>query len=328
MLIFKTMLRKYGPSIVRSLPKTLIVYCQNKYVYEPRMESLNITGVEDPPLFDTVFFEVRTLCNGRCSFCAASIQNETRTDQSMSFELYDKVISELAEFDFEGRIAYHVNNDPLIFKELQRFVDNARQKLPRAWIQILTNGVALTTKKAEALIAGGINEITIDWYNDDLESALPKKFDIIRNEILPKYYAEDQIQAGHYAEFTSERIFRWNIFRRLQNEVLNSRGGTAPNKQEKSMAPRGFCEYPFTQFNITANGKVSKCCSDLYFSDVMGDVNKNTVLEIWNNDHFRNVREKLIIGDRVSLKNCAGCDFYGSKRLPSIPARIINELTQ
>ena len=39
-------------------------------------------------LFDTVYFEIRTKCNSQCSFCAASIQNETRPDITMDFNLY------------------------------------------------------------------------------------------------------------------------------------------------------------------------------------------------------------------------------------------------
>ena len=49
--------------------------------------------VDNPGLFDAVFFEVVTRCNSKCAFCAASVQNERRPKREMSFELYSRVIS-------------------------------------------------------------------------------------------------------------------------------------------------------------------------------------------------------------------------------------------
>lgn len=309
------------------IPMPIIKYFQHRTIYEPRMRHLKISE-SNAPLFDSVFFEVRTKCNGTCTFCPASVLEDIRDDASMSMGLYKKVIAELKGMQFSGRIAYHVNNDPLIFPQLSEFVAYARQNLPKAWIQILTNGKALTLEVVEKLLRAGINELSINYYNDIFTAELPRVFREIRDSLLPKFYKPEQIKTGHGPDPEDKTIFRFNIFRRKVNRILTNRAGTAPNKEKKSTWPRGFCEYPFTQFNITADGRVSKCCADFYFSDSMGDLNKESILDIWNGKKFNNIRRLLLKGNRDAIEICKKCDFYGSKKIYSHLARFIYILTR
>ncbi len=316
----KTEVRELVIRKINSLPHGLLRFVQNKIVYEPKIRELKKLGEGNPgnvPIFDAIFFEVRTRCNSRCAFCAASIQNETREDVSLPFELYQKAIDELSEMNYSGRIAYHVNNDPLIFRELEKFVDYARTKVPKAWIQILTNGKALTLAKAEALIKVGINEITVNHYNDDFSAPLPKVLQELREAVLLKYFKADEIVARLPKDYKEKKVFLFAVNRRRLNEVLMSRAGTAPNKKEVSEMPRGFCQFPFTQFNVTADGRVNKCCSDLFFSDVMGNIKDQSIREIWFGEKLNKVRKELLQGNRKAFETCEKCDFYGCKNSPN-----------
>jgi len=308
------------------LPNSLVTHLQDKMIYAPRIKHLRIDN-DRFPLFDTVFFEVRTKCNGACSFCAASIQNDTRQDTEMPKNLYAKIINELKSMQFDGRIAYHVNNDPLIFAPLSEFVEYARQNLPSAWIQILTNGKALTENKAVRLLKAGINELTVNDYNDDPTAEPPKRIQNIYDNVLPRFYEKPQIRFGHGPDRETKNIFRFNVFKRSVNAVKSSRAGTSPNKQIKSKSPRGFCEYPFTQFNITTDGRVSKCCADFLFSDPMGNVKEDTLMDIWKGEKFQNVRRLLLGGNRDAIKTCSACDFYGVKKYYSRAAYLLGMIT-
>lgn len=313
---------------IQYFPSSIIKYLQNKTVYEPKIRSLNIDGSQIP-LFDTVFFEVRTRCNGTCPFCTASLKNDKRDDTFMSFNLFKKAIDELKEIDFSGRIAYHVNNDPLIFPQLPKFVKYTRNNLPKAWLQILTNGKALTEEKAEELIIAGINELSINFYNDDFSAELPEPIRNVRERVIPKYYNPEQIISGKKpSSIANKKVFLFNVSRRKANEILTSRGGHAPNKKQKSRSPRGFCQYPFTQFNITTDGTVNKCCADFYFSDPMGNVSNQNIIEIWNGINFGRVRQELLKGKRDGLENCKKCDFYGVKNVDSTIGKLVYYLTK
>ncbi len=309
------------------LPLSLLKYSQNRIIYEPRIKNLGIE-IRQIPLFSAVHFEVRSKCNGTCSFCAASVQNESRPDTSMPKSMYVKVIDELKYLGYTGRIAYHVNNDPLIFPDLPEFVEYARNSFPSNYIDILTNGRALSEKKAANLLEAGINELSINDYNDDLNAETPKNIQRVYDKVLPRFYERHQIRTGHGPDVQGRTIFRFNIYRSKATIVKRSRAGTAPNKQLKSNSIYGFCEYPFWQINIATDGRVSKCCNDLYFSDPMGNVNNDCLMDIWKGKRFEKIRELLLEGNRNDIETCRKCDFYGVRRYYTNAAKILHRITE
>ena len=274
-------------------------------------------------LFNTVYFELRTRCNGSCSFCAASIQNDTREDITMSFELFKKVINELSQINFEGTIAFHNNSEPLLVKDLDKFIQYTREKLDKVWIQILSNGKSLNVINGEKIIEAGINELSLNIYNDDLNAELPNNVQKFENEILRKKFSENEILTGHRLSGekipkSNKKYIKYNVRKRLLNEVLNNRAGSAPNKKTNKPLKQelGFCEFPFEQFIITANGNVSQCCCDFYFSNPMGNIKSQGLQEIWNGDKFTTLRKQLLDSDRKQSKLCEKCDFYGVNHSP------------
>ena len=145
-------------------------------------------------------------------------------------------------------------------------------------------------------------------------------------EVLPRYFKPEQIRSGFGTDGFKEG-FLLNVRRRSVHEVLTTRAGTSPNKTVKSKWPRGFCEYPFTQLNITTDGLVSKCCADLYFSDVMGNVWEDSLADIWHRRPFTEVRRSLYRGDRTSIETCNKCDFYGTQMFYTRAAALLWSLT-
>lgn len=280
-------------------------------IHRPRRRQLGI-GDGPVPLFRTVFFELRTRCNSHCTFCAAAVKSETRPDVTMPFGTYARVIDELAAMGYEGQIAYHVNNEPLMVPDLDRFVAHARALLPRAWIRIYTNGLALSRAKGEALLRAGIDEMTVNWYGIDPRAPLPPHLVAFRDEVLPRFHPAARVRPGTGPERPGDRsIFRFNIHRRLVDEVLDSRAGSAPNKRARPEDATGFCEHPFTQLNITVDGRVGRCCADFFFADVMGNVTRQGLLEIWGGEPLERARRQLLRGDRSGSALCRRCDFRG-----------------
>ena len=235
----------------------------------------------------------------------------------MDMGLFEKVIGELAELNYDGRVAFHVNNEPLIVPNLEQYISAARAQLPHAWIQILTNGRSLSISRAASLLSVGVNEISINHYNDEdyLSGRVPEKFDEIRDQVIRQYYPHDAIIGGHGPPANKkDLIFRYNVFLRRETEVMSNRAGTAPNNPGLTgHNVLGFCEYPFTQLNITADGTVSQCCADLYFRNAMGNVRDMTVLDIWYGSAFRKARRALLANDRNGNFLCKSCDFLGVK---------------
>lgn len=63
-----------------------------------------------------------------------------------------------------------------------------------------------------------------------------------------------------------------------------------------------FCILPWTHLHIPADGKLKACCRASYKLPI-GDLNKNKISEIWNNEKFKKIRKNMMEG-----LECAECE--------------------
>ena len=75
--------------------------------------------------------------------------------------------------------------------------------------------------------------------------------------------------------------------------------------------------------SILWDGRVVPCCIDFVGEYLLGDVRKESLLEIWNGDKLVELRKK-IIGRRYKEVNlCKGCDVLFKPKILGIPVRSI-----
>lgn len=245
---------------------------------------------EENHLFHHVEIETVNRCNGGCSFCPVSVKNEKREYAKMNNELFEKIINQLAEINYSGRIALFSNNEPLLDERILDFHKYARESLPNARMHLYTNGTLLTKEIFLELIKY-LDELIIDNYNQNL--------DLIPASKMIKAYAEDNPEIKQ----------KVTIVLRKPNEILTSRGGDAPNRTEVNIEKGISCVHPFQQLIIRPDGKVSLCCNDPLGKSTMGDVNEETLLDIWYGEKFSNVRKKILNG-RENYEHCRRCDVF------------------
>jgi radical SAM protein with 4Fe4S-binding SPASM domain len=84
------------------------------------------------------------------------------------------------------------------------------------------------------------------------------------------------------------------------------------NKLDKvGLTARHFCIDPWTSLVVNWNGTISLCCVD-YSKYVMGDTNKESIINIWNNKNYKNIRNYLLneqIEEYVDIP-CRNCIRY------------------
>lgn len=79
------------------------------------------------------------------------------------------------------------------------------------------------------------------------------------------------------------------------------------NKQSKT-----FCMHPFTGLATREDGAVKVCCR----SAPIGNIQDNTLEEIWNNDIIKDVRKKVLCGERADVcKPCFDLEDQGVESL-------------
>jgi hypothetical protein len=208
----------------------------------------------------------------------------------MTEELFYKIIGELEDMDYRGKIALFSNNEPFLDERIIDFQKYARAHLPRARFHLFTNGTLLTLDKFVEIIPH-LDRLIIDNYNQNLE-LIPNSKKIV-----------------DYCEGHEELKNKVTVVLRKIDEVLNTRGGDAPNARKVSY-PDAKCVLPFQQMIVRPDGKVSLCCNDPLGRNTLADLNEETLLEAWNNPRFRMVRKCLDEGGRKNWKHCEFCDTF------------------
>ena len=242
-------------------------------------------------LFCQVEIETINRCNGHCDFCPVNARDEKRPLKRMSDELFVSIVMQLEEIGYDGKLSLFSNNEPLLDKGIVWKYKYAKEHVPDAKLQLFTNGTLMTLDLFKEL-AKYADEIVIDNYMEDLSLLDPVR------------------KVSEYCECHPELKNKVTIALRNPHEILSSRGGDAPNRENVISFENDRCNLPFEEMIIRPDGKLSLCCCDPYGRTTLGDLTKQTLLEAWFGEKYRKVREALFKG-RSNYEHCKNCDHFG-----------------
>ena len=90
-------------------------------------------------------------------------------------------------------------------------------------------------------------------------------------------------------------------------EVVADQNGLTETEADAVLKP---CPKILSEMFFFTDGRAVLCCWDVEGRVVIGDVNLNTVLDIWNGPVAGNYRELLSRGERKKIWLCSRCDAY------------------
>ena len=73
------------------------------------------------------------------------------------------------------------------------------------------------------------------------------------------------------------------------------------------------CISPFSTLEILYDGTVPLCGCDYTSAVILGDVNKHSLKEIWNNAKFKQIRDLHSSGNRNQIPPCVGCKIWDTE---------------
>jgi radical SAM protein with 4Fe4S-binding SPASM domain len=76
-------------------------------------------------------------------------------------------------------------------------------------------------------------------------------------------------------------------------------------KKKNEMSKETLCVVPFLHLNFEPNGKVVPCCLTSHHNYFAGDLNKQSIEEIWNSDNMKELRVQFL--NKEEPKICATC---------------------
>lgn len=264
---------------------------ESKVLLEDRNEEILMKALleRSQATLSTIEIETINRCNNDCSFCPANRNRDIRKLKKMDDELFRKIVEDLVEIDYKGRISLFSNDEPLLDDRICKFAEYVREKLPKAYISLFTNGILLNRDLFEKLVKN-LDYLRINNYNDDLK--LNENISDLQDQQLDEYNCLVEVEV------------------RKKTQVLLNRGGLSPNNNSKAEL-NSPCILPFVQMVIRPDGNVSRCCQDVYGNTTLGNVATTSVWDVWNGEAYKKYRMEMINMNRQTIPYCNVCDMHG-----------------
>ncbi|WP_295456443.1 radical SAM protein [uncultured Thiodictyon sp.] len=288
--------------------------------------------------------DVCNVCNFKCVFCPTSdrdlLKSVGRKKGMMSFSFYQEIIDSLGAFD--GKItvlSLHKDGEPLLNKNIADMVAYAKKAKVSSTVEITTNASRMFPDLSNKLIAAGLDSIRISIEHVSAEGYQKttrnyKDYDQIVQNVSHLYHEARRrrsqlkilvkiIDTGlsademdkFYRDFGGisdiarvEGIMGWS-YSELKDFTLGinptvGMDGITPLKPERIVCPE-----PFKMLAINFDGSVSPCCDDWTLNLVLGNMNQESAIEIWNGARLSRIRELHLKNRRGELAACAKCQY-------------------
>ena len=242
----------------------------------------------------TILLDSFNGCNLRCSMC--DHKNMKRPIQLMDWELYSKLIKEIAKEKPDARVWLIFFGDPFLIKDLDERIRYAKDH-NLTDVVLNTNGVLMTKDKAEKALAAGLDAIyvgidaaTEETYNKirvggNFQKAVDNVLEYKRlmnqsttNQKLFVQFVESEVNQHEVDEF---REF-WKskgVTVKLRPKV--SWAGLVEANNLKPVERRLPCYWLMQTINICSSGSVALCSCDPHCRVHCGNARTHTIKQLW-----------------------------------------------
>ena len=289
----------------------------------------------------------------------------------MDMKLFYKVIDDIKSLcdKFGGKIKLmklYSGGEPLLHKNITEMVHAIKTANICNELEITSNVSLLTEEMAKSFVDDGL-----DYFRASIYSVVPKEqLRITQSKVLPDeihdrlgvlykyrneqgkkrpficaktFYTNDEEQnlfKNMYADVSDEQIieFPWNIPSLEEKALDKLYGGNEQGKQAENnyldasnYKVRKACRYPFTHITIRSNGDAVVCCTDWSRDTLFGNVNEQSIYELWNSKKLYNFRVMMIKTKGVNHPICSTCEmpynFCPEDDIDTLPVNRLNYLT-
>jgi len=296
---------------------------------------LNLTEVEEALYFPKYLqIETSRVCNARCPFCA--IDQWDKSTPVMKDSLFEKIVSELKEYShWIEFVAIQRAGEPLLDKKIAKRVQ-ALKEIGIKKVSLSTNASLLTEKKAQELLEAGLDELMLSidavekkryemmrvGLNFEAVVRNIQSFFTLRDKIRPKLIVRvrgvsfhELNNSQHRKELQDWEDF-WETLRKPQDRIYMKRAHNWGNQKNWDDHTPQYdevfhpCIIPWSTMHVTAMGKVPLCPMDFDAKLDLGDINVQSMSEVWRNEKWSKIREAHRSGQRKKVEFCQGCRLF------------------
>lgn len=268
-------------------------------------------------------------CNALCPHCPytnSNIRKEYRDAPYMSEAIFKTIADESGPHRAYLRISG--GGEPMLHPKATELLVYAKEKGCR--IGLITNGSKFNEENSRALLEAGVDMIefsvdacdkeTYDWVRKGLDwnelneavermvrlrAELKSPSKIVCSAVHQKGVDVDEVEKywveGKELDYIIKRKFlTWGA----NTELDNLRSADTTAYLETGDTP---CPFIFERLNIDSRGNVMVCGYDISANTSMGNVNEQSIRDIWQGPGFEFYRRKHLAGRGNEIGLCRGC---------------------
>ncbi len=275
-----------------------------------------------------ILFEMTSRCNFRCRMCPQ--QNLQRPRMDMPGALYRKILDEIDTYGVEGLWLYHLG-ESLLHPEFHENLAHVAKKQNLGVVWMSTNGQLFTEDVARAVLASGIDflnfsmhAVTEKTYNSvapqgnfatvmgNLETwyALKGTKDLPRKPFLHCQMIEQETTRHEVDAFIAAHFKRADVVSVNMLEYVNIAGNAFGLDQRKRNPLNSCLRVSRNDCFICSNGHVTLCDAAYNGELYLGNINEQSLYDIWNGTERRRILELNQQGRMGEIEFCSHCTDY------------------
>jgi radical SAM protein with 4Fe4S-binding SPASM domain len=254
----------------------------------------------------------------------------------MTDEVFEKIINQIIPFVHKlKRVSLYRDGEPLIDKKLPQRIKRLKE-IGVKEVSIATNVALLTPQISKALLSSGLDIIIMS-----IDSLDKRNYEIIRKRLV---FEEVLSNALNFIKIRDKlksntriwmRMIRqkdnfndWDRYNNFWQSFLSDKdriyfhnifnwGGQLINFSPVSLNTEKSkpCVSLWSLMVIFADGKVPLCNVDYNNKYPTGDININSIKEIWNSEELKNRRNLHINNMKNKIDLCVNCNVWEEHQL-------------
>ena len=262
----------------------------------------------------SLIIEPTNTCNLRCTFCFVT-DGMTRDGGFMDFNLFKKIIDDCTDLE---HLCMHNWGEPLLHKDIFRMIEYAKNKGVN-YVVMNTNGTLLTDKMINRIVNSKLDIIrfSIDGSAEtfkrvrgvELENIEKniKKLKIIKEKKRPELKMGVVFTVEEDTEGDAEEYI--NHWKKIVDHVrLQPKLITSPRTE---VCPEPFGK-DYGKLVVLWDGRVIPCCVDYNANLMIGNIQNDTIPNLWESEKLNILREQHLKGEFPDT--CANCNECESKK--------------